>query len=271
MALLRQNSRLRPLGIYQFTLPAWVQKLPDGRTVNVCPSAGVCAQVCYARQGTYLIPSVRRSHVRNLLMVLDDLPGFEAAMHAELHQTTRSGALKFAGKTIRLHDSGDFLSADYLRAWLRIMRAASHARFYCYPKEIQLFREHVEPDPPPNFSWVFSFGGRQDASLNPSVDRVADVFATEAEISEAGYHSQSVCDTLAVDGPAPVGLPANRIPRFQAVQAGRRWSAWQASVDAARAAKLARHQQIGPDAETIDNLEGDGAAAVRDVPSAPGR
>jgi len=44
----------------------------------------------------------------------------------------------------------------------------------------------VEPDPPPNFLWVYSYGGTQDAALNPAVDRVADVFPDESAIVEAG-------------------------------------------------------------------------------------
>ncbi|MEV6132656.1 hypothetical protein AB0M05_38705 [Streptomyces violaceusniger] len=31
-------------------------RLPDGRTYNTCPSAGICRQVCYARHGTYTWP-----------------------------------------------------------------------------------------------------------------------------------------------------------------------------------------------------------------------
>ncbi|WP_424234620.1 GP88 family protein [Actinophytocola sp.] len=47
--LLRQNRRLRALRIYNWSLPALAARLPDGRNVKVCPSAGVCASVCYAR------------------------------------------------------------------------------------------------------------------------------------------------------------------------------------------------------------------------------
>jgi hypothetical protein len=35
------------------------------------------------------------------------------------------------------------------------MRAARpQTRFYCHIKEVALFRDHVEPDPPVNFWWV---------------------------------------------------------------------------------------------------------------------
>lgn len=159
------------------------------------------------------------------------------------------------GKFVRIHDSGDFFSSEYLQAWLRIIRATPETRFYCYTKEVPLFRAHVEADPPPNFSWVYSLGGRWDSLLDTSTDRVADVFATEADLVAAGYHSQAANDLLAVDGPAPVGLVANRIPTARARQAGRRLSEWQAGVDAARRKRLDRHQKPVTDPTATNVVE----------------
>jgi hypothetical protein len=104
-------------------------------------------------------------------------------------------------------------------------------------KEVAAFRQLVEPYPPRNFWWVYSYGGTQDSTLDPSTDRVADVFPDEQAIADAGWHSQEASDLLAVLGPAPVGIPANNIAHFKARQAGRRWSRWQAGVEAARAAR----------------------------------
>jgi hypothetical protein len=53
--LLSQNSRLRPIGVWAWTLPAWAGRLPDGRTYNTCPSAGICRDVCYARSARSFI------------------------------------------------------------------------------------------------------------------------------------------------------------------------------------------------------------------------
>ncbi|MFD8078985.1 hypothetical protein ACFV3E_40800 [Streptomyces sp. NPDC059718] len=213
-ALLRQgNSDLRRDRIWTWTLPAWVVKLPSGRHINVCPSADICAKLCYARTGTYRYRNVREAHMRNLLLTLEDLSGFEQMMTAELrHRRYAKGA------TVRLHDAGDFYSADYLRCWLRIMRTAPHVRFYCYTKEVALFREFVEPDPPPNFGWCFSFGGRRDHLIDVDHDRHADVFPDEDALTAAGYFSQSASDLLAVTGPPRVGIPANRIPHLVKMQ-----------------------------------------------------
>uniref|UniRef100_UPI00397E851E GP88 family protein n=1 Tax=Amycolatopsis sp. cmx-4-61 TaxID=2790937 RepID=UPI00397E851E len=128
-------------------------------------------------------------------------------------------------------------SRAYLTAWLEIVRARQRTRFYAYTKEVAAFRDLVEPNPPRNFWWVYSYGGTQDSALDPAVDRVADVFPDEQSITAAGWYSQEESDLLAVLGPTPVGIPANNIAHFKARQAGRRWSRWQAGVEAARAAR----------------------------------
>lgn len=194
---------------------------------DLCPTG-------YARQGTYLWPVVRNKHQANLMFVLDDLPGWEAAMLAELT------AKRFNNAWIRIHDSGDFFSDDYLRAWLRICRVRPDLHLYCYTKEVDRFRRLVEPDPPPNFLWVYSYGGTQDRDLDPTVDRVDDVFPDEQAIADAGCSSQDASDLLAVLGPHLVGIPANRIRTFLEAMQGWRFSDLQADADAVRAARRSR-------------------------------
>ncbi|MGH3757172.1 GP88 family protein [Actinophytocola sp.] len=229
--LLTQNRELKQIGAWNWSLPAWAGRLPDGRTYNTCPSAGVCRWVCYARHGTYTWPVVRAKHQANLEFVLDDLAGWEAAMVTEL------GAAKFHGGWVRIHDSGDFFSDEYLQAWLRICHVRPDVNFYCYTKEVRRFRRLVEPKPPPNFLWVYSYGGVDDDELDPAVDRVADVFPDETAIAAAGWASQEVSDLLAVLGPRLVGVPANRIPHFLKMQGGRTFRSWQTEVDAERATR----------------------------------
>lgn len=238
--LLTQNREMKAIGAWNWSLPAWAGRLPDGRTYNTCPSAGICAQVCYARNGTYLWPVVRAKHQANLAFVLDDLPGWEAAMTAEL------GARRFRNAWIRIHDSGDFFADNYLLAWLRICRARPSTNFYAYTKEVDRFRRLVEPDPPANFWWVYSYGGVQDHLLDAEVDRVADVFPDEDAIADAGWYSQEASDLLAVLGPRLVGIPANRIPAFVSRQRGRRFSQWQAEADSTRCARRQRAERTGP-------------------------
>jgi len=224
--LLTQNSQLRALGIYNWTLPAWADRFEDdGSSFNTCPSAGVCAKLCYARVNAYRFPIVRRRHQQNLRYVLDDLPGWEKAMMDELSRK------KFRGKWIRIHDAGDFFSDDYLSAWLRIMTACPDSIFYAYTKEVPRFRRLVEPEYPWNFKWVYSLGGKYDWMLDPAYDRVADVFPTEEAIAELGWFSQLADDRLAVIGPAPVGMASNRIPQLQKLQGPFRFGELQKAHD----------------------------------------
>lgn len=225
--LLTQNREMKRDGVWNWTLPAWAGRLPDGRTYNTCPAAGVCAQACYARQGTYLFPLVKANHQAKLAYVLDDPAGWEQQMLAELaHPRHRGG-------WIRIHDAGDFFSDDYLAAWLRIARARPDTTFYCYTKEISRFRRLVEPDPPGNFRWVYSYGGREDHLIRAG-DRAADVFPDQESMTAAGFTSQDASDLLAVLGPPQVGIPANNIPAFRKRMAGRTFRQWQEQHDQAK-------------------------------------
>lgn len=218
--LLTQNSNLRRDGIWNWCLPAWAGRLADGRTYNTCPSAGICAKVCYARSGSYRFSNVLERHERNLAYILDDLPGFTAQMISEIGR-------KRGPVIVRVHDAGDFFSDAYLTAWLTIMAACPDARFYAYTKEVDRFRRLIEPAPPANFKWVYSYGGRQDRQLDEHNDRVCDVFPTVEALTDAGYHDQAESDLLAVDGPAPVGMAANNIPHFRKRQGDRTFRSWQ--------------------------------------------
>jgi hypothetical protein len=47
--LSNSNRNLARDRIWSWSIPALAARLPDGRTIRTCPSAGVCAQACYAR------------------------------------------------------------------------------------------------------------------------------------------------------------------------------------------------------------------------------
>ena len=210
--LLTQNSELKADGIYNWTLPAWALKLSDGRKVNVCPNAGICATLCYARNGTYTFPEVRAAHERNLLLVLDHLPVWERWMGNEFRHK------RYRGKHVRIHDSGDFFSDAYLQAWLRVMRLSPWATFYAYTKEVSRFKRLVEPSPPPNFLWIYSLGGKEDLLIDKAHDRHADVFPSKEAAAAAGYPSQEASDLFAIYSPNHVGIVANNIPQYRRKQ-----------------------------------------------------
>lgn len=136
---------------------------------------------------------------------------------------------------------------EYLTAWLRIIRATPNAKFYCYTKSISRFRRLVEPDPPDNFLWCYSLGGKEDHLLDLEEERHADVFPGVAEVESAGYHDQTESDLLAVLGPKKVGIPANRIPHLLKRQGSETFGSLQRALDE-RLAEKKKHTR----AATLD-------------------
>lgn len=248
-APLRPRFLLRPMRsscatqpIYKFTLPALASRLPDGRSISTCPSAGICKNLCYARFGTFRFPNVIRAHQANLQYVVDEPDAWEAQMVKEL-QHSRYRPRKGVKVHVRVHDSGDFFSPEYLQAWLRIMRSAPETVFYCYTKEVQLFEDLVRPDPPPNFRWRYSYGGTQDELIGPTHLHV-DVFPDEEALADAGYTSQAPSDLRGAYGPSTLGIPANNIPQAKKRQGGRTFRALQRAENARKAER--REQRRGP-------------------------
>jgi len=203
--LSRGNRDLARDGIWTWSLPAWVTTLSSGKKFNVCPSAMKCSRLCYARKGTYRFKNVRAKHVSNLEAVLDDVGLWAMAMKDEVSHK------KFHGAHVRIHDGGDFFSEEYLLAWLGVIRSAPLTTFYCYTKEVEMFRRVVEPDPPDNFIWIFSYGGRWDHLITED-DRRADVFPTREALDASGFYDQEDSDLLAIYGPKAVGIVVNNHP-----------------------------------------------------------
>ena len=243
MPLLTQNSELKPHRIYNFAIPAWFVRL-DGKVFKTCPNAGACAQVCYARNGTYLFSNVLAAHTKNLRLTLDEPVLFRALINKELsHKRFRptfqprqmpEGAeltddnwlqawIRNGGAAVRIHDSGDFYSEPYLYLWFAIAADNPQVLFYAYTKEVAMLKQHGAKAPI-NFRWLYSTGGLQD-DLITSDDRRADVFPDEQAITDAGYISQDATDLLAILLKTKlVGIPANNIKHFNKKIAGRRFS-----------------------------------------------
>jgi hypothetical protein len=114
------------------------------------------------------------------------------------------------GRAIRIHDAGDFFTADYLQQWIRIAKTRPDLLFYAYTKEIRLF---LDTELPENFRSIFSFGGTQDDLIDRDLDRHADVFPTRAELDANGYFDQEDNDVLAAIAPTNrIGIVMNNIP-----------------------------------------------------------
>lgn len=119
MALLTQGNRKLGRSILHFDLPAGPQAS--------CPGASeYCAAVCYARKGHYLFGSVQSKYAANLAAVAN-LGQLQRDLERELVKLP-------AGTVIRLHTSGDFISAAYVDMWSRLAACHPAIRFYAYTR-----------------------------------------------------------------------------------------------------------------------------------------
>ena len=241
MGLLTQNSELKPHRIWNWTIPAWYTTLPDGTRFKTCPQAGICAQLCYARNGTYLFKNVKAAHDRNLQFVLDTPEEWRDAMLFELRQPKfnrivgprqlphpieyhqlddwMQGWARSGLPAIRIHDAGDFFAEWYLDLWLDIADANPHLLFYAYTKEVSLFKVNAHRFPN-NFRYLFSTGGLEDHFIDG--ERHAEVFSTTEALEAAGYLSQDANDLLAIMLPTTkIGITANNISHFKKKMAGK--------------------------------------------------
>jgi hypothetical protein len=223
MNLFTQNSDLRKSGIWGWTIPAHNITLSNGERFNTCPNAGICGAFCYAKNGTYLFPKVKASHLEKLEMVLGDPVGWAAIMVAELHKS------KYKNKFIRIHDAGDFFADWYAHLWLDIATMHPDKKFYTYTKEVAMFQALKKDGVvPSNFITIYSFGGKQDHLINRAVDRHSDVFPNYKEMLDGGY--VDIADDDSLDATSPnhrIGLYRNNIPHFIKKMGNRTFAQWQ--------------------------------------------
>lgn len=183
------NRKLRKTKTISFNLPAWRSR--DG--FMVCPGAGGCQGVCYAQQNRYVLPDAQRTREHNLRIARKDLARFERWAIEDLR--------RLRAASIRLHDSGDFYSQEYLNAWFRIVAAFPEKAFYCYTKSLHLDWSRR----PRNLTVVQSAGGKWDEQIDQTQSH-ARIFASHEDRVAAGYVDGNVNDRPAQRGEQRIGL-----------------------------------------------------------------
>jgi hypothetical protein len=196
MNLLTQNKKLKKTSIannkrvLNFSLPAY--KTESGKTV--CPFAKDCIKYCYAQKGNYRYPSVKKG--LNKRYELSKTKNFVPMMNATitLERPTH----------VRIHDSGDFYSVEYLNKWLEIAKQNKDVIFYAYTKSIKFFINGLKL--PKNLKIIFSEGSKLDNLIDTNKHRHAKIFKSEAELINAGYINASNNDLNAITDNKKVGL-----------------------------------------------------------------
>ena len=196
MKLLTQNSKLKKTSIennmrvLNFSLPAY--KTITGKTV--CPFAKECVKYCYAQKGNYRYPSVIKglNNRYELSKTADFVPKMNATIILE--RPTH----------VRIHDSGDFYSIDYLKKWISIANDNKDVIFYAYTKSIKFFINGLKL--PKNLKIIFSEGSKTDNLINTSKHRHARIFKSKELLNAAGYINASDNDLKAITSNKKVGL-----------------------------------------------------------------
>ena len=120
-------------------------------------------------------------------------------LEAELTRQERLAAKMGQTVLIRIHDTGDFFSREYLEDWLTFMRAHPDVWFYAYTKSVSFVKDAAISELiPENFTYVFSYGGKQDLLIDRDHDRWSMVVPEDAEIP-AGCFDGSHDDIYAAD------------------------------------------------------------------------
>jgi hypothetical protein len=101
-------------------------------------------------------------------------------------------------KLVRIHESGDFWTENYMKAWMMVAQGRPEQKFYAYTKSLGMWY-NLRDIIPPNFYLTASHGGTLDYLLDKYSDvftRVAHVVYTEEQAAELGLeidHDDSHC------------------------------------------------------------------------------
>ena len=200
--------------ILSFDLPA----LTSASGTLICVKAASCGKVCFARDGHdaakwpheanfYALQRASAEAVAAGGTAEGGIYGHLKAMFTE--QVVEHNANPRTEKkvlAIRLHNSGDFYSSDYLRAWLRLMREHPEIIFYGYTKSVSMV---LAEDMPENFRLVFSEGGQEDHLIPADAARSRIFAPDEYESKLAGVWvdgSGDDGDALVIRGEQYIGL-----------------------------------------------------------------
>jgi len=197
MNLLTQNAKMKKTSlknnakIFNFSIPAY--KTKSGK--STCPFAGGCQKYCYAQKGNY----TRFPIVQELMeqkYKISKTNNFIPLMNEEIK--------KKKATHIRIHDSGDFYSPQYLQKWVDIATQNTNVIFYAYTKSIKFFVDGLLL--PKNLKVIFSEGSKTDNLINVKKHRHARIFKNKELLLAAGYINASDNDLKAITSNKKVGL-----------------------------------------------------------------
>jgi hypothetical protein len=150
--------------------------LPAGKT---CPGADTCRSMalqtpsgrkivdfktttfrCFAASSEVQYDAVYANRAENWMEVKSYLHNGNLAefINTEMHKN-----LKKKHTRVRIHESGDFFSQEYLMAWIIVAQTNPNLKFYCYSKSLEFFLGLTLPA---NFYLTASYGGKWDSLID---------------------------------------------------------------------------------------------------------
>ena len=184
MNLLTQNSKLKKTSkhfnkrVFNFGIPAY----KSNTGLVTCPLAGECVKFCYAKKGAYIWSNVKPAFEKRLEATQQD--NFVEVMIEEVK--------KKKADFVRVHDSGDYYSKEYLLKWFVIAEALPNVKFYSYTNNINMIKNLKSI--PINYDFIFSDSGKQKQLINKTTDRHTKIFKSKLELDRAGYKDTSDFD-----------------------------------------------------------------------------
>jgi hypothetical protein len=146
--------------------------------------ADECVKFCYAKKGAYIWGNVKPAFERRY--ELTKTSDFIVEMNAEIQ--------KKKPQYVRVHDSGDYYSREYLQKWIEIAKNNPDVRFYSYTNMVELLKEITLPE---NYDIIYSMSGKQKHMVDLEVDRHARIFSNSVELLKFGYVDTSEVDLYA--------------------------------------------------------------------------
>jgi len=202
MKLLTQNRKLKKTSllnnarVLNFSIPAY----KDLKGKLTCPFAKDCVKYCYAQKGNYRFSNVKKGQQKR----------YELTKTNDFVKIMNANILLERPTHVRIHDSGDFYSIEYLNKWLQIAKDNKEVIFYAYTKSIKFFKLNKKMSYefllPKNFKVIFSEGSKIDDLINTAKDRHAKIFKNVKELINAGYINASDNDLNAIQENKKVGL-----------------------------------------------------------------
>lgn len=110
-----------------------------GNMKDLASVGGTCGRRCpgcYAEKMTRY-PDSFKNMVENTLTI-------KRGNYGELKKAVSAFVSLYEPRRFRVHDSGDFINFEYLKAWDEIARENPETVFYCYTKRIDLLKAFKE-------------------------------------------------------------------------------------------------------------------------------